>query len=134
VINPRTGRAERVFVSIEAVYPNERQEFSFEELRAMRRGWASRDWKRQPQSPLRPTAGNRNAPQTDSTTSTKEEDKMKIKATEPTDVENLSLHDVSTQSTMGMPETKAVKQRRIKIREVKQEVQTGSHLLLFFPP
>ncbi|KAI9868646.1 MAG: hypothetical protein M1813_004496 [Trichoglossum hirsutum] len=43
-INPRTGKAERVFVNLEACYPNPEDpntELSFEELRAIRRGWIS---------------------------------------------------------------------------------------------
>ena len=38
--------------------------------------------------------------------------------------QNLSIVDTSTQSMVGMPDTKAPKQRRLKVREVKQEVQT----------
>lgn len=47
VINPKTGRAECVFVNLEAVYPDPRDpslEFCFEELRARQRGWLERDW------------------------------------------------------------------------------------------
>ena len=47
VTNPRTGKVERVFVNLEAVYPNPDnplEEISFEELRARSRGWLSRDW------------------------------------------------------------------------------------------
>lgn len=46
-INPRTGRRERVFVNLEAVYPdykNPNLEVCFEELRAARRGWLQKDW------------------------------------------------------------------------------------------
>lgn len=49
-MNPRTGRAERVFVNLEAVYPNpedSNEEYSFEELRARYRGWLER-WAQQP--------------------------------------------------------------------------------------
>lgn len=48
VVNPRTGKIERVFVDLEAVYPepnNPAAEFCFEELRAGMRGWLQRDWK-----------------------------------------------------------------------------------------
>ena len=38
--------------------------------------------------------------------------------------QNLSIVDTSTQSIVGMPDPKPTKQRRIKVREVKQEVQT----------
>ncbi|KAF7717748.1 Uncharacterized protein PECH_007697 [Penicillium ucsense] len=60
-LNPRTGRRERVFVDLEAVYPdphNPLNEVSFEELRAMRRGWTSKDWGIQ-KEPLRPISGNK---------------------------------------------------------------------------
>lgn len=48
VVNPRTGKIERVFVNLEAVYPepnNPGVEFCFEELRAARRGWLQQDWR-----------------------------------------------------------------------------------------
>ena len=48
-INPRTGRRERVFVDLEAIYPdfnNSDSEMSFEELRAISRGWMDRDWRK----------------------------------------------------------------------------------------
>ena len=118
-MNPRTGRAERVFVNFEAIYPNEEQEFSFEELRAMSRGWANRDW-RGKSSPMRPVSGNaQRLPQPS-------------ELSDPIDVENLSqtfqhkmsVVDTSSQSMVGMPESKPAKPRRIKVREVKQEVQT----------
>lgn len=47
-VNPRTGKIERVFVNLEAVYPNAEDplaaEFCFEELRAAHRGWMKYDW------------------------------------------------------------------------------------------
>ena len=48
-VNPRTGKVERVFVNLEAVYPNpndSNEEYSFEELRAKHRGWLDRSWPR----------------------------------------------------------------------------------------
>ncbi|KAI9824883.1 MAG: hypothetical protein M1832_001488 [Thelocarpon impressellum] len=50
VVNPRTGKAERVFVKLDAVYPDARDptvEMSFEELRAKQRGWLERDWSKE---------------------------------------------------------------------------------------
>ncbi|KAL1615029.1 protein kinase [Diplodia seriata] len=48
-VNMRTGKIERVFVNLEAVYPNADDpmaaEFCFEELRARHRGWMQYDWK-----------------------------------------------------------------------------------------
>ncbi|MCJ1393976.1 hypothetical protein MMC18_006853 [Xylographa bjoerkii] len=49
VVNPRTGKVERVFVNLEAVYPNPNdpnEEYSFEELRAKQRGWLDKSWLR----------------------------------------------------------------------------------------
>ncbi|KIV80439.1 hypothetical protein PV11_07937 [Exophiala sideris] len=147
VVNPRTGRVERVFVDMEAIYPpNCDQEFSFEELRAMSRGWSRKDWSPQEQSsaatssPLQETTGNK-SPQATA-------QPQASKAQEPEDIENLSqsfqqqidlnntsignlsIHDVSTQSMVGMPQsqmlppTEKPKEKKIKIREVKQETQT----------
>ncbi|KAI9803817.1 MAG: hypothetical protein M1825_001697 [Sarcosagium campestre] len=45
--NPRTGRIERVFVNLQAIYPSGdvgSVEMSFEELRAANRGWFQKDW------------------------------------------------------------------------------------------
>lgn len=53
--NPRTGRRERVFVNLEAVYPdykNPNHEVCFEELRAASRGWLQKDWSK-PKKPLK---------------------------------------------------------------------------------
>ncbi|KIW90232.1 uncharacterized protein Z519_08876 [Cladophialophora bantiana CBS 173.52] len=142
VVNPRTGRAERVFVDLEAIYPPiGDQEFSFEELRAMLRGWAEIHWRpRKDATSLMPAGGNAAAKATSKIT----------KSREPEDIENLthsfankidlnggansslSVHDVSTQSIVGMPESDSQssikppkqKEKKLKIREVKQETQT----------
>src|SRR6266487_5808741 len=47
-VNPRSGRNERIFINLEAVYPHPEQpgtELSFEELRASSRGWLQKQWK-----------------------------------------------------------------------------------------
>ncbi|KAJ5662699.1 hypothetical protein N7462_011625 [Penicillium macrosclerotiorum] len=59
-VNPRTGRRERVFVDLESVYPdykNPAHEMSFEELRAIKRGWMNRSWRSQ-KEPLQQISGN----------------------------------------------------------------------------
>ena len=102
-----------------AVYPNEQEEYSFEELRAMRRGWSQKDWRKKAANPMRSISGNAQ-PETSS-----------VRSVESVDVENLnesfqqnlSLVDTSTQSMVGMPPPKP-KLKRTKTREVKQEVQT----------
>ncbi|KAJ5545287.1 hypothetical protein N7461_007591 [Penicillium sp. DV-2018c] len=57
-VNPRTGRRERVFVDLESVYPDRTDpthEVSFEELRAIKRGWMSKNWRKQ-KEPLKPSS------------------------------------------------------------------------------
>jgi checkpoint serine/threonine-protein kinase len=136
-VNPRTGRRERVFVNLEAVYPDYRnptKEISFEELRAMHRGWMDKDW-RSHKAPFKEISGN-------------------IAGSEPP-VENLieqsldqglseqfsqklKVKDAGSQGTQraiedGLNEGKAGKARKIKLREVKGETQTSKqHLLTAF--
>ncbi|GBF65152.1 checkpoint serine/threonine-protein kinase [Trichophyton mentagrophytes] len=55
-VDPRTGKIERVVVNLEAIYPdphNPAVEMSLDELRAIRRGWMSKDWSKQRKKPLR---------------------------------------------------------------------------------
>jgi checkpoint serine/threonine-protein kinase len=47
-VNQRSGRQEKIFVNLEAVYPTPEisgSEMSFEELRASSRGWLHKQWK-----------------------------------------------------------------------------------------
>jgi checkpoint serine/threonine-protein kinase len=140
VVNPRTGRAEQVFVDFEAVYPpGGDEEFSFEELRAISRGWTAKNWRpAKRSSPLKPSTGN---------AAYRSPSRLKVQTSqEPEDIENLtqafeqkadlnrdtnssfSACDASSQSIVGMPESQGQmqppKQKKLKIREVKQETQT----------
>jgi hypothetical protein len=142
---------ERVFANIDAVYPpNGDHEFSFEELRAMSRGWSERDFRRQkqqasplaPTSPLRQTTGNAGTPSKPKPSETKYEGSVDVEnlsqsLEEKIDLNHystsqLSKHDVSTQSMVGMPEPEPQfesqqqrqREKRTKIREVRQETQT----------
>lgn len=111
-----------MFVNVEAVYPNEQEEFSFEELRAMSRGWQGRTWGHKKSDPLQKASGN-----------AQRSPKRQHKSSDKVDVENLSdelqmkavLSENSTQE-ISQPalETKPKKERRLKVREIKQETQT----------
>src|SRR5690349_5414256 len=60
-VNPRTGKVERVFVNLEAIYPdrlNPSHEISLEELRAASRGWMDKDWSKQRKKALKEISGN----------------------------------------------------------------------------
>jgi checkpoint serine/threonine-protein kinase len=111
-----------VFVNVEAVYPNEQEEFSFEELRAMSRGWSGRTWGHKKTNTLQSASGN-----------VQVLPESHHKACKNVDVENLSrelqakaaISENSTQE-ISQPalEAKPKKERRLKVREVKQETQT----------
>ncbi|KAK5088770.1 protein kinase [Lithohypha guttulata] len=117
IVNPRTGRAERVFVDMDAVYTGNGDEFSFEELRALHRGWAGMNWRKNIPV-LRENANVRTTAE-------------KYKSKEPEDLENLTACfdqklDIveSTQSQDLVEQPKLPKQKKLKVREVKQETQT----------
>ena len=123
-------RSERAFVKLDAVYPNEREEFCFEELRAVQRGWLQRRWKekqdekaaRPEQSPLRAISTNlQRSPD-------KSSEKMNI--AESDSIEKIT-QDLKNVTAKGCRNGSALdsrraptKPRRTKIREIKQETQT----------
>ncbi|GMG37190.1 unnamed protein product [Aspergillus oryzae] len=125
-VNPRTGRRERVFVNLDAVYPdytNPNVEVSFEELRAMRRGWMDKKWRPQ-KEPLRQISGNENSAAIDPARALPDEFN-----------EKLTMKDADISAQQQAPESdahheaKAGKARKLKLREVKQETQTGKTAL-----
>ena len=62
-LNAKTGRIERIFVNLEAVYPNPNdstEEYSFDELRAKHRGWLDREWDAQESSNTAQDEGEQN--------------------------------------------------------------------------
>lgn len=119
-VNPRTGRRERVFVNLEAVYPdytNPNHEISFEELRAISRGWMDRDWRSQ-KEPLKQISGNAPYPDPELPAETEElpgqmNQKLPIKDAD------------SQQADQDAYEGKAGKARKLKLREIKGETQTS---------
>ncbi|PYH90402.1 hypothetical protein BO71DRAFT_487137 [Aspergillus ellipticus CBS 707.79] len=124
-INPRTGRRERVFVNLDAVYPDYKDpnnEVSFEELRAIKRGWMDKNW-RAPKKPLKQISGNAasaDLPSENPLEQSLENDfpeQFKQKLTVRDD-----NHD--TEQARAAQEGKSSKARKPKLREVKQETQT----------
>jgi checkpoint serine/threonine-protein kinase len=111
---------------LEAVYPDAHDptlEVSFEELRAIKRGWAARDWRQQAAGGLRMMSGN------------VQPSPPKPRAANDAQVEELGV-DIQQNLTLdnenssqirptAVKETKPAKPRRIKVREIKQEAQTG---------
>ena len=113
------------------MYPNANdraEEFSFEELRAINRGWAARDWRKRPASPLRMISINiqPSPPQ-----SAEAQDGqagalgLEVKHNSILDDENSSQIRPLTEQQQEVKETKPAKAKRLKVREIKQEAQTG---------
>lgn len=129
-VNPRTGRRERVFVNLEAVYPdytNPNHEVSFEELRAISRGWMDKNW-RSSKQPLKQISGN--------TSGEPLAEKPAGKGTEKDLSDQFdrklalgdSRYSQSSQPLVGQDESrenKTGKSRKSKVREVKGDTQTG---------
>lgn len=118
-INPRTGRCERVFVNLEAIYPdyeNSTVEMSFEELRAINRGWMQKDWRTR-KVPLKQVSGNVPSMQPTSLVESKEA-KSSPKGVPVLVAEPYNENEESY-------EGKAAKPRKMKVREVKGETQTS---------
>ncbi|OJK02439.1 hypothetical protein ASPACDRAFT_115361 [Aspergillus aculeatus ATCC 16872] len=125
-INPRTGRRERVFVNLDAVYPdykNPNHEVSFEELRAMRRGWLKKDW-RVPKVPLREIPGNSNAEMpSENPLEHGIENVLPDQFRQKLTVKDRNTHAQEHSEANAVQENKT-KARKMKMREVKQETQT----------
>ena len=129
--NPRTGRVERVFVNLEAVYPdreNPSHEMSLEELRAVSRGWMDKDWSRQRKKVLKEVSGNvpcrdpsaqaAGEDNVDKTLSAKLHEKLVIAEKSQPSGEATDVVEVHHDGRGG-------KSRRLKVREIKGETQTS---------
>ncbi|KAL8999212.1 MAG: hypothetical protein Q9169_001877 [Polycauliona sp. 2 TL-2023] len=129
ITNPKTGKTERVFVNLEAVYPNPNdpiEEYSFEELRARHRGWMDRDWRadhrrgNDHQSRIQDCRGrSESMEETRSDGLATEDNRQGTSSQTSTEqmAESVPLDDI----TQG---TKACKSRRTKVMEVRAETQT----------
>lgn len=127
ITNSRTGKIERVFVSLEAVYPNPddpNEEMSFEELRAKARGWLHKDW------------AVRDSPKKQN------ESQLQIEPQEPTqhmlvnhgELEpSRKLSDTQVDNISdGNDRLRIERPKKMIIREVKAEVQTSTYLIISF--
>jgi checkpoint serine/threonine-protein kinase len=120
-INPRTGRRERVFVDLVAVYPDYKDpshEICLEELRASHRGWLKKDWSKS-SKPLReiPTNAARRALEHPETNNENIEHNLTDELKQKLIIEGKSSHQ-------GDREGKLSKVKKIKVREIN-ETQTG---------
>ena len=126
-INQRTGKIELVFVNLEAVYPNPNdpgEELSFEELRAMHRGWLSKDWSEKNLSPsctrdIEMLQEDKEQDESmDAISSAAAEQLESLHATEEAEVERAAAKD-----------TRGNKGKKLMVMEVRSEPQTGETIL-----
>lgn len=135
ITNPKTGKTERVYVNLEAVYPNPddpTEEFSFEELRARFRGWTDRDWA---SDRRRENLHESRAQENTRRSLLPEESKLNVVTTEGNQ-QDMSPQDTTEHIVDSVPVddmtqgTKARKSRRTKVMEVRAETQTSTYLRL----
>lgn len=130
--NPKTGKIERVFVNLEAVYPDPHDptlEFSFEELRARARGWSDRDWtaEKMQVKPLR-TLKRENHARSSATDVPKADILIAENAQQDVISQNSSQQLTETAPVDDMIQgTKARKSKRTKVMEVRGETQTSMY-------
>ena len=131
VTNARTGKVERVFVDLQAVYPNDddpHEEMSFEELRAQSRGWLGMDWRAEyTKNSSRESVANEDLQQASSPAPDQriiEKNLDHLTARDNAKPERFAsgydLHDESRAR-----ETKVGRPKKMKIMEVKGETQTS---------
>ena len=135
VVNHRTGKLERVFVNLEAVYPNVNDpsvEMSFDELRALKRGWLHRDWKAESRTTLQDTSGNAQPQVQANGRKRVREDPVNVTLTvdlkDKLVIDDDSItrsQDLTDMAKEGAREGKIGKPRTLKVREIKAETQTG---------
>lgn len=142
-MNPKTGRKERVFVSLASVYPSSdpSAEYCFEELRARHRGWFDIDWaaeRRKEEAEAREKALAVDAAAKEVLIAKSEKPKpkteSKIKILRDTDV--VALNDENSPPSQEELEKAALRKkqrreeranrtRKIRVMEVREETQTG---------
>ena len=123
-VNPRTGKAERVFANLAAVYPDGDDpsvEMSFEELRAQQRGWLDQSWPRTKEQHLGQTNPD------DSLESEDSIDLIDARGVEqnfdPDQNRTLQIGGLGAEG--GSREGQMARSKKLKVKEVKGETQTS---------
>ncbi|KAL9630081.1 MAG: hypothetical protein Q9164_006595, partial [Protoblastenia rupestris] len=130
ITNPRTGKIERVFVNLEAVYPNHddpHKEMSFEELRAKARGWLNRDWAAESKQRMAQEAQHNSAPDAEPLVAFEEENRCNDSQVISSQEEVQSSPSTQLETTIAVDINKEGKVNRTKkrrIKEIKGETQT----------
>ena len=129
-MNSKTGKAERVFVNLEAIYPNpadHAEEMSFDELRAIHRGWADKNWRKENMKTLQAISGNaQRSPPSLIDTSVEKLSKALERAVSLDGNESSQQSTPAGDSQRSSQEVRPTRQKKMKIREIRQETQTGT--------
>ncbi|KAL8952330.1 MAG: hypothetical protein Q9222_001741 [Ikaeria aurantiellina] len=128
-VNPRTGKIERVFANLEAVYPNPQdptEEYSFEELRARSRGWIDRNWALERKQEIDKKLANIDEEIKPGLSETQQFNVISVENSQSETVsQSLSEQIVKPIPIEDLTQgTRARKSRRTKVMEVKGETQT----------
>jgi len=134
VTNAKTGKIERVFVNLEAVYPNPDnpdEEMSFEELRAQSRGWLNRDWGAERRAARQAASVLSSLPEPISSPASAIEDMGGNTQESQPAIEAALRTDRRVEATSGKDtgrEGKPSRPKKMKVMEVKGETQTSRSL------
>ena len=149
ITNPRTGKVERVFVNLEAVYPNDHDEMSFDELRAKARGWFHRDWAAEARQQKAGQASARAIAEVSMVAAKEphvERPSLKYCESQQSNDSPSSNHDSTRTLDLGHTtsldlgqtmaidlgrEAKAGRPKKMRIKEVKGETQTSRWIEIF---
>ena len=127
--NAKTGKIERVFVDLNAVYPNDddpNEEMSFEELRAQSRGWLSMEWKSESMKSSVVDPGMNVMSQEALSQAPERNPEQNFDLSIPydhSDSQKIAFNDIGKEPRAR--EAKNGRPRKMKIMEVKGETQTS---------
>lgn len=123
-------------MNLEAVYPNPAkpsEEMSFDELRAAHRGWADKDWRQESMRTLQAILGN--AQRSHPALTDAVMDKLSRELEQKRLIDGNESSEQSTpleHSQNHSQDDKPTKSKKVKVREVRQETQTGQSSQRFF--
>lgn len=137
-MNPRTGKIERVFVNLRAVYPNPddpSEEMSIEELRAAARGWTDKTWVAESRDKaVEDSASQENDKWLCPAVISKPPEQPLIDIEPSSDIQKISEVRIENTIDDDIRPQKNGRTKKIKIREVKAETQTSIALFSFDKP
>ena len=136
IMNPKTGRTERIKVDLLEVYPGSIEERDFEEAMAQHRGWLEKTWKREKVPTLdRVPIPEESVDEVSQVISEKNDEEHISEDSSSNDIDSQEVTSDVTFNENSLSqgiesrqiEFKEDRPRRKKMMEVKAETQTGNH-------